>query len=93
MNKKNKIIFDSDKIGEVWRSISDCRGYQKCIDPWNREIHRNEYGKETKYGWNIDHVFPVSRGGTNKIENLQPLHWKSNDEKSDSPNCEKWSRC
>ncbi len=93
MNKNGHNDFTEEEIREVWSSISSCRGVKKCIDPWGREIHRFDYGRKNEYGWNIDHVLPISRGGTNNLNNLQPLHWKSNKEKSDSPNCEKWGRC
>lgn len=36
--------------------------------------------------FSIDHVQPLSRGGSNKIENLQPVHKKCNKLKSDLSN-------
>ncbi len=85
--------FTYTEILEVWGSIPECAGKKECKDPWGREINRFDYGKKSSKGWNIDHVLPISRGGTNNKNNLQPLHWKSNKEKSDSPNCEKWTKC
>lgn len=35
----------------------------------------------------VDHIIPKARGGTNRIENLQPAHLKCNYEKADTMPC------
>ena len=37
--------------------------------------------EEGEYGWKIEHIKPVSKGGTDDINNLKPLHWKNNGKK------------
>lgn len=42
------------------------------------------YGdRNSEFGWEIDHVIPRANGGTDDLDNLQPLHWNNNVAKSD----------
>lgn len=44
-----------------------------------------DYGDtSSEWGWEIDHIHPVARGGTNHPSNLQALHWQNNRAKGDS---------
>jgi hypothetical protein len=57
-------------------------------DMCGASMQRYAHGTETLDGWEIDHIEPVSRGGTDDLENLQPLQWENNRHKSD--NWPKW---
>lgn len=46
-------------------------------------IRREDYGKKTTYGWEVDHCKPLAKDGTYSPENLYPLHWENNNEKAD----------
>ena len=53
-----------------------------AIDFAGREIHKDA-GSNSKYSWDIDHIRPLSQGGTNTQDNMQIVHILTNDEKSD----------
>jgi len=72
------------QIEEVWEKGHSIRG--KNPDTWRRDderkvIRKASYGTLGEYGWEIDHINPASRGGTDSTRNLRPLHWKENREK------------
>ena len=72
--QKGRVIPDFSP--DVWR-------YDTCGNPmlWS------DYGnRSSKFGWEIDHINPVSNGGTDFINNLQPLYWGNNASKSDKLN-------
>ena len=68
---KGRPIPNSDPA--VWRS--DIRG---------AVMKYSEHGEATQQGWEIDHIKPVSRGGPDALENLQPLQWQNNRAKGES---------
>lgn len=74
-----------DKTAPIPGQKSATRGYDICG-------HQIEYGAHgdtnSQYGWEIDHIKPVSKGGIDHIDNLQPLYWETNRDKAD---IEPWS--
>jgi len=47
-------------------------------------IHWEQYGnRNSQFGWEVDHIIATTRGGSDLIFNLRPLHWQNNARKSD----------
>lgn len=74
-NKKNALKLFEEFFGEKAIKAKDFSG---------REIAKSAYDdRNSNFGWNIDHILPISKGGTNSKNNLIPCHILTNDEKAD----------
>jgi len=78
------VTITADTIIRVWQKGSVVIGVDS--DAWRKDectawIGRDNYGeadRELGFGWEIDHVKPVSEGGGDELSNLRPLHWGNN---------------
>lgn len=53
-----------------------------------RQMNKASYNdRNSKYGWNVDHILPLSRGGKTADHNLICCHVLTNDEKADKFPC------
>ena len=75
--------WTQNQIKEVWDKAekvsgnNEQNGFRK--DQCTAWIRSDDYGnRNSKYGWEIDHIKAQSNNGGDNISNLRPLHWKNN---------------
>lgn len=80
-------MFTEQIIENVWNRATIVEGYdpnsfrKDCCGAW---IVRNAYGNiNSPFGWEIDHVYPESKGGGEDAINLRAMQWENNRSKGD----------
>lgn len=76
-----------DLIWSVWSKAEIFGGNDPVF--WRKDecgawIFRSHYDRQdSEYGWVIDHITPISDGGTDDLANLRPLHYQNTTRKPD----------
>ena len=57
---------------------------EEAEDFAGRKIRKNAHGQNnSQYGWDIDHIQPLAKNGTDTDNNKQIVHIDTNDDKGD----------
>ena len=85
--KINGFNFLQSEIDAVWNKGIIIPGKDPNFwrkDPCGATMFKSDHGNtNSKTGWEIDHIYPVARGGNDDLINLQPLQWENNRSKGD----------
>lgn len=79
--------FRDEVIQQVWDNLEPLSGVNPNL--WKKDfagawIKRDCYGLTNEYGWEIDHIQPLSQNGSNNLDNLEAVHWRNNRHKADN---------
>ncbi len=81
-----KLMKLTQEANRLW--VQQFGKKQKAIDYSGREIMKAAYNdRNSNYGWNIDHILPLSKGGKTVDYNLVCCHILTNNEKADKFPC------
>ena len=81
--------FSGDVKDKVWAKVpksgKGVAGHLVKNDKCGAPMGYFSYGdRDSESGWEIDHIKPISNGGSDDIDNLQALNWKNNAGKSNN---------
>lgn len=81
--------FSPFEIRAVWNKAQIVPGVDPAVrrkDVCGAWIDWSQYGVTVAAGtgWEIDHIVPKARNGSDQLPNLQPLQWQNNRAKGDS---------
>ena len=80
-------LHNPDIIQSIWEKGIVVDGYNENLyrqDAGGAWISREAYNAvDRDMGWEIDHIYPVCKGGQNHFVNLRPMNCKNNRSKSD----------
>lgn len=83
---KKHMDLNKETASRLW--VKQFGKRQKAIDFAGREIAKAAYNdRNSNFGWNVDHILPLARGGKTSDHNLICCHISTNDEKADKFPC------
>lgn len=73
--------FTDERLDQIWDKAKTIKGKDPELyrqDVFGNQMYRPSYGKMSDMGWNVDHSKPQALGGTDHLNNLQPMNSRAN---------------
>lgn len=65
-------------INNVWEKAHPFMGNPEfALDVCGAIIKKEDFQKQTPYGWDIDFIKPLKKKGKKLLINMRPMHWKN----------------
>lgn len=78
--------YTQKRLDQIWDKGEIIKGKNPDLyrlDKFGNLMYKPSYGKTSEMGWNVDHSKPQAKGGTDHLNNLQPMNSRANSSKSD----------
>lgn len=75
-SKRKKNADGTHTRGEWIEKLRDYKKCPECQRPWSTISPRPD--RRYKFVWTKDHIIPLNQGGTDNIDNIQPLCYQCN---------------
>jgi|ERR1700683_4205203 hypothetical protein len=76
--------FERDAVWEKGQVVAGENPDVLRKDAYGSVMLLEKYGDcSSRFGWEIDHITSVALGGSDALENKQPLQWENNRRKGD----------
>jgi len=80
--------YDHATLSTIWNKGLAVQNYDANVfrrDVYGTWMRWDHYGRtSSQFGWEVDHIIPVARHGSDALSNLQPLQWENNRKKCDN---------
>lgn len=76
--------YSEERLNQIWDKGQTIRGKNPDLyrqDKYGNMMYKPSYGKTSAMGWNVDHSKPQALGGTDHLNNLQPMNSRENSSK------------
>ncbi|WXU00284.1 MAG: hypothetical protein Ctma_0997 [Catillopecten margaritatus gill symbiont] len=80
-------MVSKNQKDKIWDKAKRIRGKGPALyrqDPYGNTMYKPSHGKSSEMGWDIDHIKPKSKGGSDATVNLQALNSSVNRAKGNS---------
>jgi hypothetical protein len=81
MNALARLPWLEQKKIAAWTACRPLDGFSPAVyrvDDYGNLLVWSDHGKQSEYGWEIDHRTPSAAGGSDSLDNLRALYWRVN---------------